>query len=76
VTHSAESRHAALVAQIEAMTNASVSTRPPILSSRNVWKALAHGGSCGLRGCSGATENEALECLLASVQDEPGIPTL
>jgi hypothetical protein len=66
---------AALVAQIEAMTNASVSTRPPILSSRHVWKALAHGGSSGLRVCSGTTEIEALERLLASVQDEPGIPT-
>jgi hypothetical protein len=71
-----DSRRAALVAQIEAMTNARVSTRSPILSSRNVWKALAHGGSCGLRGCSGATEIEALERLLASVQDESGIPTL
>lgn len=73
-THRGDSR-TALVAQIEAMTNASVSTRPPILTNNFQWKALAHGGDCRLRGCEGATEQEALERLLASVQAEPGVPT-
>jgi hypothetical protein len=71
-----QSERAALVARIEAMTNASVSTRPPVITRSGRWKALAHGGSCGLRGVEADTELAALERLLASVVSEPGIPTL
>jgi hypothetical protein len=64
----------ALRERIEQMTNARVSVRSPVVTSSGRWKALAHGGSSGLRGCSGDTESDALRRLLASVEAEPEVP--
>lgn len=70
-------REAQLVAEIERLTGGKVTTQPEVLAGRGRAKATLRGGDPVLRSHKvWGTVEDALEALLASVIEEPGIPTI